>query len=417
MNKKVCLGLVLLLGIFAILQASSQETILIKNATIVPVVGAKIVNGSLLIQKGKITQIGTSINAPADAKVIDAKGMSVYPGFVSPFTAIGVTGAPGAGNDTDEIGVSTAQMDPYDAINPEDDCIEVTRIDGVTTVMTVSGTRNVINGKTVVMNLEGDFAQDLLMKRYVAQVFNTGARRPNSYPSTSPGVVSFIRDKLNQTKLYADKKTESAKPDLELEALVPVIKKEVPALFITNDEVTIRNALEIIKEYDLRGIILASADAQKFADQLAKERIPVIWSGALTVPKDNEPYDINLRTAGVLSARGVLLAFESGRGAGSRNVRNLPVPAGMSVAHGLSEEDAIKAITINPAKILGIDDQVGSLEVGKIANVVIWRGSPIQLTSRVHTVIIKGKVIPLTSVQTRLRDKFEKLVKDRMKKE
>jgi len=416
MNKNIFISILLTVFITGSLAASPQETILIKNGTIVPVVGRSIPNGSLLIQKGLISRVGTNLSAPADAKIIDAQGMFVYPGLVSAFTAIGVTGAPGAGNDTDELGVSTAQMDPYDALNPEDDSIEVTRIDGVTTVMTVSGTRNVINGKSIVLNLEGDLAENMVMKRYVLQIFNTGARRTNSYPSTSPGVASFIRDKLNQAQLYSEKKGDSTKPDLEMEALVSVVKREVPALFLTGDEITIRNALEIIKEYGLRGIILASADIQKYADQLAKEKIPVIWSGTMTVPRETEPYDINLRTAGVLAAKGILFAFESGRGAGSRNVRNLPVPAGISVAHGLSEDEALKAITINPAKILGIDDQVGSLEAGKIANLAIWSGSPLQLRSKVRTVIIKGKVIPMTSLQTRFRDKFDKLVKERLKK-
>ena len=226
----------------------------------------------------------------------------------------------------------------------------------------------------------------------------------------------MIRNKLSQARLYAEKKGEPTKVDLEMEALAPVVKREVPALFITNDEVTVHNALEIIGEYNLRGILWATAGVVKFADQLAANRIPVIWAGTTTVPQEKEPYDVGFNTAAVLSAKGVFFALESaGRGPGGHGVRNLPVPAAVSVAHGLPEEEAIKAITINPARILGVDDQVGSLEVGKTANVVIWSGSPIQLSSKVHTVIIKGKVIPMTSYQTRLRDKFGKLVKERLK--
>ena len=119
----------------------------------------------------------------------------------------------------------------------------------------------------------------------------------------------------------------------------------------------------------------------------------------------------------MLAAKGVLFAFNETRGQGSRNVRRQPVPASLSVAYGLSEEEAIKALTINPARILGIDDQVGSLEAGKIANVVVCSKSLVELSSRIQTVIIKGKVIPLTSPQTRLRDKFEKIVRERMKGE
>ena len=134
------------------------------------------------------------------------------------------------------------------------------------------------------------------------------------------------------------------------------------------------------------------------------------------MPDRWEPIDQNYRAAWVLAAKGVLFAFNESRGQGSRNVRRQPVPASLSVAYGLSEDDAIKALTINPARILGIDDQVGSLEPGKIANVVVCTKSLIQLSSRIQTVIIKGKVIPRTSYQTRLREKFDQIVKERMSK-
>ena len=432
MRKKVYYLSGVLLFFLLTIFAQAQETILIKNGTIVPVVGNPIQNGSLLIQKGKIVKIGTDIKAPSDAKIIDVKGMYVYPGIVAPLTTVGVTGYPGAGSDTDEIGVSTPHMDPFDAINPEDECIEVTRIDGVTTVLTASGSRSVINGKAVIMNLEGDLAEDLVIKRYAAQIFNIGAKTQGKYPSTLMGVNSLIRDKLNQARLYAEKKKKSIeqagekknekreepfKLDLEMEALIPVINKEVPVLFITSDEVTIRNALQIIKEYNLKGIIHARAGILKFVDQLVARKIPVIWAGTTTIPQRWEPFDLNYHTASVFAAKEVLFAFnESGRGPGSRNVRRQPVPASLSVAYGLSEEEAIKALTINPAKILGIDDQVGSLEKGKTANMIICSKSLIQLSSKIHTVIINGKIIPRTSVQTRLRDKFEKIVKERIRK-
>jgi hypothetical protein len=202
-----------------------------------------------------------------------------------------------------------------------------------------------------------------------------------------------------------------------MEALVPVVKGEVPALFITFDEVTVRNALQIIKEYRLKGILHATSDLLKFVDQLSREKIPVIWAGTMNYPRRGDPYDINYHTAAVLSAKGILFAFDQwNRQLWSHNIRHLPVPASMSVAHGLAEKEAIEAMTINPARILGIDDQVGSLEIGKTADLVIWTDSPIQMSSRVQTVIINGKVIPMTSIQTRLRDKYEPIVRERQTK-
>jgi imidazolonepropionase-like amidohydrolase len=275
----------------------------------------------------------------------------------------------------------------------------------------------------------------MIAKRYVAQIFNIGAAEENKYPSTRPGVVSYLRTKLNEAKEYAKKQSEKdqksekgkknendkldmSKRDLAMEALVPVVKGKVPVVFITNSEVTIRNALALIEEYNLKGIIRAGPGILRYADQIAKTNIPVIWAGTESIPQRWEPHDLNYNTAAVLAKKGVLFTFDSGGyGPGSRNVRNIVRSAAISVAHGLSEEDAIEALTINPAKILGIADKVGSLEEGKMANVAIWTGSPIQERSRVETVIIKGELIPMTSFQTRLYDKFKKIVYERMKKE
>lgn len=411
----------------------AADTILIKNGTIVPIEGGIAAGNDLLIENGKISRIGKDIPTPAGAEVIDAAGKYVYPGLVAVMTAVGVTGYPRAGNDTDEVGTATPQMDPYDAINPEDDCIEVTRIGGVTTVHTISGSRSVINGKSVILHLEGTLAEDMIAKRYVAQIFNAGATEQNKYPSTNPGIVSFLRSKLDEAKEYAKKQSEQGKKiedkdsregdrkdsskRMDMEALVPVVTGKVPALFITNSEVNIRNALALIEEYKLKGIIRAGHGILKYADRIAKADIPVIWAGTESLPQRWEPHDLNYHTAAVLEEKGILFTFDSGGyGPGSRNVRDINRPAAISVAHGLPEDAALKALTINPAKIFGIDDEVGSIEKGKIANVAIWSGSPMQERSRVEAVIIKGKLIPMTSFQTRLYDKFRKIVGERKKK-
>ena len=434
MKKVAHVFLILFLLLVAAEAGAANDTILIKNGTIVAVDGGSPAVGDLLIENGKISKIGKNIPTPTGAEVIDASGKYVYPGLVAVMTAVGVTGYPRAGNDIDEVGTSTPQMDPYDAINPEDDCIEVTRVGGVTTVQTISGSRSVINGKSVVLHLGGNLAEEMIAKRNVAQIFNMGATEQNKYPSTRPGVVSYLKTKLNQAKDYAKKQSEKGqktdkdkkskddkediyKRDLAMEALVPVVTGKVPVIFITNNEVTIRNALAIIEEYKLKGIIRAGSGILKYADRIAKANIPVIWAGTESVPQRWEPHDLNYHTASVLAGKGILFTFDSGGyGPGSRNVRNITRPAAISVAHGLSEEDALEALTINPAKILGIADEVGSLEKGHIANVAIWTGSPIQGRSRVETVIIKGELIPMTSFQTRLYKKFKKIVGERMKK-
>jgi imidazolonepropionase-like amidohydrolase len=435
-RRKAVFGIGVLLVVLAS-SALGQPTILIRNGRIVPVVGPVIEKGCLLIEKGKIVRIAGDIAAPPDAVVIEAEGKSVYPGLIAPMTAIGLTGYPGAGDDLDEVGVSVPQMDPFDALNPEDECIEVARLGGVTTVLTIAGTQNVLSGQSILIHLDGDLAADMLIKKNVAQIFNLGARQQGKYPVTLPGVMALIRDKLNQTRRYIetrklmDKKPaakreeakgegmgeESFRPSPEYEALIPVVEGEIPVLFMTYNEVTIANALALIKEFNLKGILYASADVLTYADKIKEQPVPLIWAGTTAVPSRWEAPDHNFLAGSVLARKGILFAFDQlGWGPGNRNVRNLPVPAAHSVAHGLAEEEAIRAMTIHPAKFFGVDKEIGSLEAGKTADLAVWSGSPIQMRSRVEKVIINGRIIPPESVQTRLRDKFEKIVRERRSK-
>lgn len=417
--------------------ALAQDALLIRNARIVPVTGKSIPRGCILVRKGRIEAIGEDLAAPPGAVIVEASGLVAYPGLIAPLTTIGLTGYPGAGDDVDEVGVSTPQMDPFDALNPEDPSIEVTRLGGVTTVLSAAGTHNVINGKALVLNLDGELAEDLVIKRDAAQVFNLGARQQGKYPTTLPGIMALIRDKLerarrflefprsrdpeagDQKKRVREKRPEEPPPyDPESEALAPVVTGRVPALFLTYNEATVHNALELIKEFRLKGILYATTDLMKYAGRLRTEGIPVIWAGTTKVPERWEAFDVQYREAGRLRAAGLAFAFDQTGGwiAMNRNARNLPVPAALSIAHGLSEEEAIEALTIEPARILGVDAQVGSLEIGKTANIVLWNGSPVQMSSRVEKIIINGRLIPLESHQTRLRDRFSKIVKDRIMK-
>ncbi len=418
--------------------APAQNVLLIRNARIVTVTGKPIASGCILVRNGRIESIGEELAAPEDAVIIEAAGLIAYPGLVAPLTTIGLTGYPGAGDDVDEVGVSTPQMDPFDALNPEDPCIEVTRMGGVTTVLSAAGTRNVINGKALVMNLDGELAEDLVIKRDAAQVFNLGARQQGKYPTTLPGIMALVRDKLEKARRFleaqkqqgperGDRGTrehgggpEETSPayDPECEALAPIILGRVPAMFLTLNEATVHNALELIKEFRLKGIIYATTDVMKYADRFRAEGIPVIWAGTTKVPEPWESFDIQYRVAGRIAAAGLAFAFDQTGGwiSMNRNVRNLPVPAALSIAYGLPEEEAIKALTIVPARILGVDAQVGSLEVGKTANIVLWTGSPVQMSARVEKLIINGRIIALESYQTRLRDRYTKVVKDRLMK-
>jgi imidazolonepropionase-like amidohydrolase len=418
MKRSAIYATVLVLGLFARAAgpASGQDAIVIKNGKIVPVSGAPISGGSLVIEKGKITAIGTNVKIPAKARVIDASGMYVYPGMVAPMTAVGLAGYPGAGSDTNEVGLSSPFLDPYEALNPEDETIAVSRVDGVTAVLTAAGTARLINGKVIALHLDGDLPEDMILQRDVGLVFNTSARQANSYPATYEGVSRFFTDKLDKARQFADKKKsgESVR-DPEMEALAAVLDGLKPVVFVAQGEVPIRIALRLIGDFKLKGILFtASNDLLKYVDEIAARKIPVIWAGTTGLPDRWKPVDLNYHLAAVLAEKKILFALSESAGQGGSNVRRLPVPASLSVAYGLSEEEAVKAITLNPARIFGLDDRIGSLEVGKSADIVICTKPLIQASTKIKTVLIAGKEIPLTNVQTRLRDKYRRIVEDRM---
>jgi imidazolonepropionase-like amidohydrolase len=419
MKRLAALFVMIALGIVRVaVPTAAQDAIVIKNGKIIPVVGVPISGGSLVIEKGKITAIGPDVRVPEKAQIINAAGMYVYPGMVAPLTAVGLSGYPGAGSDTNEIGLSVPYLDPYEALNPEDETIAVARVDGITTVLTAAGSARLINGKAIALRLDGDLPEDMILQRDVCLVFNTSAKQTNSYPATFEGISRFFDDKLDKARQYAEKKKggDSAH-DPEMDALAAVLDGQKTILFVAQGEIPIRIALRLIGEFKLKGILFtASTDILKYADEIAARKIPVIWAGTMGLPDRWKPMDLNYHTAAVLAEKKILFAFSESPGLGSSNVRRQPVPASLSVAYGLSEEEAVKALTINPARIFGLADRIGSLEVGKAADIIISTKPIIQASAKIKTVIINGQVIPMTNVQTRLRDKYRRIVEERMKR-
>ncbi len=400
----------------AVSPATAQDAVVIKNGTIVPVSGPPIPGGSLVIEKGRITAVGTSVKVPEKARIIDAAGLYVYPGLVAPLTAVGLTNYPGAGNDINEVGLSTPYLDPFEALNPEDETIAVARIDGVTSVLTAAGTSRLINGRVIALRLDGDLPEEMVLRRDVALVFNTSAKQASVYPTTFEGVSRYFTDKLDKARRYAEeKKTGDSARDPEMEALAGALDGGKPVVFAAQGEVPIRIALRLMAEYKIKGILFtASNDILKYVDEIAARKIPVIWAGTTGLPDRWKPVDLNYHTAAVLSEKKILFALSDSSGQGGSNVRRLPVPASLSVAYGLAEDEAVKAITLNPARIFGLDDRIGSLEPGKSADVVVCTKPIIQASSKVKHVFIAGREIPQESVQTRLRDKYRAIVEERL---
>jgi imidazolonepropionase-like amidohydrolase len=423
--KKTLVLLAALLMLAAVSSAKA-ETIAIVNGTVVVGDGTVIENGTVLIEDGLIKAVGVDVAVPQGATVIDAEGRRVLPGFIDPCTTIGLVEIRSVEMTVDaneDTLTSTPQVRAGDAINPDSSVIPVTRNAGITTVLVIPGNSNPINGQAAVINLEGRTIDEMLLADGVAQVFSFAQRaeRQNSYPSTRMGLVAFIRQTLYDAQRYAEqaKKAEGEeeggegaerprKRDLASEALIPVLAGELPVIAEAHTIQEIRAALEVAKEFKLKLILLNPAHAYKMLDEIKASGVPVLLGETFTVPAETEPYDCYYSLAAKLHEAGIPFAFTTGSAHG---VRNLAEQASISAAYGLPPEAALEALTIRPAEFLGIADKVGSLQPGKIANVVIWSGCPLQLKSKVVRLFIAGKEIPLVSRQEMLRDKFSEIGK------
>ncbi|HUX06754.1 MAG TPA: amidohydrolase family protein [Acidobacteriota bacterium] len=423
---------IFLTAVIAVLVVSTvnAETIAIINGNIVVGNGTVIENGTLLIEDGLIKAVGANVEVPDGATLIDAGGMRVLPGFIDPCTTVGMVEVRAAQmtDDTNEATLTaTPHMRAGDAINPDSSVIPVTRNAGITTVLVVPGNSNPINGQAAVINLCGRTVDEMLLADGVAQVFNLTqrAQRRDSYPSTRMGVFAFVRQTLYDARSYAEQSAKPAssedeegqsgeerkqprKRDLAMEALIPVLKGDVPVIAEARTIQEIRAALAIAKEFNLRMILLNSAHAYKMLDEIKQSGYPVLLGTTFSVPGDTEPYDCYYSLAAKIHEAGIPFAFTTGS---AHSVRNLAEHASMAVAYGLPPAAALEALTIRPAEILGIADKVGTLEPGKIANVAIFDGCPLQIKSKVVRLIINGKDIPLVSRQEMLRDKFEDIEK------
>lgn len=411
--------------------AQTSESYAIRNARIVTVSGPVIENGTVVISGGKIAAVGADVSVPSGAKVIDAKGLSVYPGMMDADTEIGLTeiGSVAGSVDTNEIGDNNANIHVDVAIRPDSSHIAVTRVNGITSALTAPR-GGMIAGQSAIINLDGWTAQEMILKSPVAMHINwPGAGGGRGFGGEfGPGgpqrsVTELRREQekqienlkkiLRDAAAYGDAKDARAKDaslpkqdvDLKLEALIPVVRGLIPVVINVNLERDIKSAIAFVGEMKLKAIISGGIEAYKVADQLKAKNIPVIVGPVLRVPvKEDDPYDAPFANAGLLAKAGVKIAFQTNDSAYSRN---LPYHAGMAAAFGLAKEEALKAVTINPAEIFGVSDRLGSIEKGKIANLIVTDGDPLEIRTQIKHVFINGRDIPLTSRHTELYEKYK----------
>jgi len=404
---------------------AAAGTYVIRGGTVVPVVGAKIPNGSVVISGGKIQAVGANVQAPQGATVIDATGLFVYPGMIDSGTELGLTeiGSVPGSTDTREIGDFNPQDVALSAVNAHSELIPVTRVNGVTTVVT-SATGALMSGTAALIDLWGWTPDEMAIKPRVAQVMSYpssggggrgggfGGRPQGDASETMSRQVRAMRDFFADARAYADVKAKLAtggsvpnasRVNQAMESLVPAIRGEMPIIFDVNTIDQIRGVLTLADSFKLKVILRGPRDAWRVADTLAARGIPVIVGPTTQVPGPDDPYDAIYAQPGILAKAGVKIAFQT---SGASDVRDLPYNAALATGYGLDMDEAMKALTINPAQIFGVADRYGSLEPGKVANVIVTTGNPLDVRSNVKYLFIRGEQVPLTDRHTKLYEQF-----------
>jgi imidazolonepropionase-like amidohydrolase len=436
-------------------------TLAITGGKLLTVSHGTIENGVLLIVDGKITAVGASgsVPVPKDATIVDAHGLTVYPGLIDPDTTLGLTevGADAMSNDmsepSDEI---MPHMHVADAFHAETELIPVARLNGVTNAVVAPGTEDSVAGQDIFIQLAGRNRDAMILGRDVALAMNYGAdqrrrggRGSSQYPSTRMGLITQLRQNLLDAQHYegdrdaaekksdkssdgstspapekaADKSSKSSdkpagkggdKPfqrDLKMEALLPYLHGEKPVVVGVYEAYDVESIMRVAQEFHLKVILNHVTRSQEILDEIAAWKVPVIVGPIYDLPRANERYDAVYTLPAELQKRGVKIAISSGEAGGpggAHTVRNLPYSAGFAVAYGLPYDEGLKAITLNVAEMFGFGDKLGSLDVGKSANIVLANGDPLDVRTDVKQVYIEGVAQPMVSRQTILRDEYAK---------
>ena len=413
---------------------AASGTIVLRGGKLLTISHGVIENGVLVMQNGRIISVGpASTQIPRDATVIDVTGMTVYPGLIDSETHLGLIeiDADRMTNDTleasDEI---MPHMHVYDAFHAESELIPVARLNGITNAIVAPQSQDTLPCQDAFVQLDGKSANDMLLVRDIVMPLNfTGSQRRNEswekrkFPQTRMGLAAQLRqsfmDALDYSERWADyekKKSGTSgkadgkkgppsppKRDLKLEALLPYLQGKKSIVLAAEEPSDLETAVGLARQFNLKFVLNHVSHSQPVLDYVASLKVSVIVGPIYESPKNYERYDAVYRLPGELYKRGVKIAFAS---YDAHAVRNLPYAAGYATAFGLPHDEALKAITLNPAEIWGVADQLGSLDVGKTANVVVADGDPLDVKTDVKRIFIAGRQVPMTSRQTALRDRY-----------
>jgi imidazolonepropionase-like amidohydrolase len=398
------------------------------GGTIHPVTAPEIHNGTILFENGKITGMGTDVALPSGTEKIDVSGKHLYPGLINANSTLGLTEieAVRATSDYAETGEINPNVRSEIALNPESELIPTTRANGVV-IANVMPQGGLISGRSAAIVLDGWTQEDLVLKAPIGLVVNWPRMTVLHDPwiTQSEGdqkkerdrQLKELRDAFSDARAYmVAKRAEESNgvpyhpTDLRWEALIPVLERKIPVLVSANEVQQIEAAVQWAKDENVRLVIVSGRDSWRVAELLKTNNVPVIVGPVLDVPARSwEAYDNAFTVPAKLCAAGVEFAI-SGEGE-AFGERNTPYHAAMAAAYGLPKNEALKAITIYSAKILGIDQQAGSLETGKDATIIVTTGDPLEIETNVQMEFIQGKKIDLRSRHTILYEKYKEKFK------
>ena len=410
------------------------ETIAITNAKIYTMAGPVIENGTIVLKDGKIESVGAGVQAPAGARVIDASGKQVFPGFIDANCHVGLTEISQVDSTVDKseaVDPVTPQMRVTDGFFPESVVIGVTRTNGVTAGIVSPEDENVFSGMSAFIEFSGKQLDQIVLKPFTALHVTLGEGPKQTYgeankmPSTRMGTAALIRQTFvkakeyeEKWKRYNDRKSDSKSKDaseksaperdLKMEPILEVLAGKIPLVVSAHRVDDILTAIRLAEEFGIKKnlVINHGTNAYKIANVLAREKIPVLVGPITTQPDSMETIGASYENAALLHKSGVLIAIQSNE---VHNARNLPYEAALAVANGLPYEEALKAITVNVAKIFGVDSMVGTLESGKRANVIVAEGDPLEPRTKITHVFIAGQEIKEPSYHQQL---YEAVVKE-----
>jgi len=408
-----------------------QGTFAIRGGRVITVSGAEIPNGTVVISGGKITAVGANVTVPAAAQTIDASGLMVYPGMIETGSSVGLSeigqGAV-ATVDISEVGSFNPNAQAFYGIDPHSAHIGVARVVGITTVVS-RPTGGIISGQAALMNLSGDTPPKMAVNPRIALVIElprsgfggrgfARAAAQQGAPADANRVrqaqMDSLRTMLRDAEAYGKAQAAYAKDksiprpahDVVLESLLPALNGTMPVIFPADRANDIRDAVTFAEEMHLKPIIMGGQEAPAVAPFLKQHNVPVIVTAVLKLPsREDDPYDVNYTIPAKLAAAGVQFAISTGD-KGSE-IRTMPYNAGMAAANGLSKTDALKSVTLWPAQIFGIADKMGSIEVGKMANIVVTTGDILEAKTDTKFLFIDGRQLPLDSKHTQLNAQFK----------